>query len=141
MQMKARLTPGFLLHGGTLFPGGLAQCVVDAVLPAGTAFPEKFQHILVDAQRHLFLHAWDNVLLRRRCRDLGGDFLERGFGLAARIVQCARSSRLIGHFTFPSKARLSDDVPKARTRWRLNWYSAHQDRRVNVPQTIATRDD
>ena len=40
-----------------LFPRGLAQRVVDALLPAGTALLEIFQHILVDAQGHLFLDA------------------------------------------------------------------------------------
>src|SRR5690242_17142610 len=101
-----------------IFPGGLAQSVVDTVLPAGAALPEKFQHILIDAQRHLFLHARNDVLLWRRGCDLGGNFLERRFRLAARVVPGARTSRLIGHFMFPSCARLSDDVPKAGARLR-----------------------
>src|SRR5690348_6304042 len=94
MLAKARLTPGFLLDEEPLFPGSLAQRVVDAVLPAGATFPEKFQHVLVDAQRHLFLRAWHDVLLRRRGCNVGGDLLERGLRLAARVVQCARTSRL-----------------------------------------------
>jgi hypothetical protein len=55
---KARDLPGFLHVGffffmfgsvGGLLPCCLAQRVVDAVLPAGTAFPEMLEHILVDA--------------------------------------------------------------------------------------------
>ena len=42
---------------GDLFARGLSQRLVHAVLPAGAAFLEIFQHILIDAQRDQFPHA------------------------------------------------------------------------------------
>jgi hypothetical protein len=40
-----------------LFPSRLAQGFVDAVLPAGPALLEVFEHVLVDPQRDQFLDA------------------------------------------------------------------------------------
>src|SRR5262249_30192101 len=85
-----------------LFPGRLAQRVVDAVLPARPAPLEIFQHILVETQRDLLLHARHRVLLRRRFSDLGGGALEGGFRLGAGVVERARPARLISHGQIPS---------------------------------------
>ena len=82
---------------GDLFARGLSQRLVDAVLPAGAAFLEIFQHILIDAQRDQFPHAGKPGRLRRRFRHLGGGALERGLGLGARVVQGSRPPRLVRH--------------------------------------------
>ncbi len=82
---------------GDLFARGLSQRLVHAVLPAGAAFLEIFQHILIDAQRDQFPHAGKPRRLRRRFRHLGGGALERGLGLGARVVQGSRPPRLVRH--------------------------------------------
>ena len=40
-----------------LLPRRLAQRRVDALLPAGAAFLEIFEHVSVEAERHRFFHA------------------------------------------------------------------------------------
>jgi hypothetical protein len=55
------------------------------------------QHILIDAQRDLLFHSGHRVLTRRRCRSLGGGFLEGGLRLGTRIVQRARAARWFRH--------------------------------------------
>src|SRR5262249_19693546 len=120
---KPGFTPGFLLvradgfRAAALFPCRLAQGLVDAVLPARTALLEMFQHVLVDAQRHLLLDARHRVLRRRRLGDLGGDLLEGGFRLGAGVVQGARASRLVGHVRFLQTARSKDSAPRTTARW------------------------
>src|SRR5439155_729127 len=82
---------------GDLFAGGLSQGLVDAVLPAGTALLEMFQHILIDAQRDQFPHAGKRGRLRWRFRHLGGGALERRLGVGTRVVQGSRPPWLVRH--------------------------------------------
>src|SRR5262245_22181521 len=73
------------------FPGGLAQGVVDAILPAGTTFLEIVEHIAVDAQRDRFLGVRDGGFLGGKLGRLGGHGLERCFGGITRAARASRS--------------------------------------------------
>src|SRR5262245_26630563 len=73
------------------FPGGLAQGVVDAVLPAGAALLEVVEHVAVDAQGHRFLGVRDRRFLGGKLGRLGGHGLERRFGGITRAARAAWS--------------------------------------------------
>ncbi len=80
-----------------LFPRGLPQGFVDSILPAGATLLEVFEHVLVDPQRHRFLHARNRIRLRWAFGLLLRYFLERRLRFATSIVQGSRSPRLVRH--------------------------------------------
>src|SRR6202007_2964381 len=86
-----------LSRAPSLFPRGLSQGVIDAILPARSALLEVLEHVLIDPQRNQFLHARKRGLLRRQFGNFGGGLLERSFGFGARIVERPRPSWWLGH--------------------------------------------
>src|SRR5262245_26133721 len=74
-----------------LLPRGLAQRVVDAVLPAGPGLLEVVEHVAVEAQRHLLLGVGDGGLLGGEVGGSRGRGLEGAFGGFAGVDRSSRS--------------------------------------------------